>query len=376
MGDPIRVLVADHSAFVRRAVERMLSSMPEISVVGEAATGEEAIALARQLRPDVLILDVDMPEIDGIEALRTIMAEAPTAVLMLSPSTRRGARTALQALEAGAVDFLDRSPGRTEMDIYDLAPQLREKVLAVAGAAMAAADTSAGAGASTAAMPGADASAGAGTAEIPDSPVAPEARSPVSAAQSRYEVVVIGASTGGPRALAEVLAELPPDFPCALVIAQHMPPGFTLTLADRLDRRCALQVREACDGDRIAPGNVLVSPGGAHVEIERRAGRLRLRVDSGPTDLIYRPSVDRLFRSAAEACGPRAVGVVLTGMGDDGSRGLAALRDAGGYTLAESEATAIIFGMPRAAAAAAERVLPLPRIAPFLATLCSPAISS
>lgn len=354
MDDPIRVLIADHSAFVRRALERMLSSEPAFEVVGEAATAEESIALARRLRPDVVILDVAMPDMDGMEALHAIMAEAPTGVLMLSTPSRDGAGATLSALEAGAVDFLDRTGVATEMDIYDLAPQLREKVIAVAGAVVR--------------EPSGGASGSGLVTHLPSMRVRTR---PV---ERPFDVVVIGASTGGPRALAEVLTQLPADFPAGVVIAQHMPPGFTRTLADRLDRRCALEVREAGDGEPIAPGTVLVGAGGAHITVQRRGKRLRVRVDDGPTELIHRPSIDRLFHSAAEACGSRAIGVVLTGMGDDGSRGLGALREAGSYTIAESESTAVIFGMPRAAAAAAERVLPLAEIGPCLTALCAPGL--
>lgn len=352
MSDRVRVVVADHSAFVRRAVERMLSSEPGIDVVGEASTGHEAIAVAIRLRADVVILAVDVPDIDGAEALRAIISRAPAGVLMLSTPTPQGAQITLNALEAGAVDFVDKTGTGSEMDIYDIGAQLREKVLAVAGAAMR--------------QPRPVAAAGLAAAR--------EAAQTARAAETdrQYDVVVIGASTGGPRALAQLLSDLPADFGAGVVVAQHMPPGFTRTLADRLDRRCPLHVREAADGDRILPGIVLVSPGGAHATLERRGKRLRLRVDAGPSELIHKPSVDRLFHSAVDACGARAVGVVLTGMGDDGSRGLAALRAAGSYTISESEATATIFGMPRAAAAAAERVLPLSQIAPFLVSLCAP----
>lgn len=357
MGDRIRVLIADDSPFVRRAVERMLSTTPQIEIVGDAATGTEAIEKTKQLRPDVVILDVNMPEMDGLEALRAIMAEAPTGVLMLSTLTSRGARITISALELGAVDFLDKSSAGTVMDIYGLAPQLREKVIAVAGAAIR--------------EPGA---AAAIDAEPPDSdPAAPSATpaTPSGAAACDYDVVVIGASTGGPRALSEVLSNLPADFGAGIVVAQHMPAGFTQTLADRLDRRSHLAIREAADGDAVLPGEALISPGGTHLTLKRRGGSLVARVDDGPSTLLHRPSVDRLFESAVAACGDRVVGVILTGMGDDGSRGLARIREAGGRTIAESEETAIIYGMPRAAASAAERVLPLPRIADRLVSLCS-----
>lgn len=353
MGDRVRVLIADDSPFMRRAVERMLSSVPEIEIVGDAATGTQAVAMTKQLSPDVVILDVNMPEMDGLEALRAIMAEAPTGVLMLSTLTSEGTRTTMNALELGAVDFLDKGAPGTAMDIYGLAPQLREKVLAVAGATVH--------GPSPLRELGSP----------PPSRAAHPPRVRRATSSCPYDLVVIGASTGGPRAVSEVLTSLPAEFGAGIVVAQHMPPGFTQTLADRLDRRSQLSIREARDGDEVRPGEVLISPGGVHLTIERQGSKLITRLDSRHSELLHRPSVNRLFESAAEACGAGTIGVVLTGMGDDGSRGLARIREVGGRTVAESEETAIIFGMPRAAAPAAERVLPLTRVAPHLVALCA-----
>lgn len=347
MAEPVRVLIADDSAFVRRAVMRMLEPNPDIEVVGTATTGAEALRLTKTLHPDVVILDVNMPELDGLEALQRIMEDAPTGVLMLSTQTKQGARTTLTALELGAVDFLDKTSAGTTMDIYALAPLLREKVLAAAGATVRPLTGEAES-----------------RARRPEPPPVPGRTCP-------FDLVVIGASTGGPRALAEVVSSLPADLGAGVVIAQHMPSGFTQTLADRLDRRSALSVREARDGSTVRPGEVLVAPGGRQARIAREGDALAVRVDDGPSDLLHRPSVDLLFRSAAEAVGSRAVGVVLTGMGDDGALGLRALHDAGAVTFAESESTAVIYGMPRAAAAVADRVLPLPEVGPAVVALCS-----
>lgn len=347
--DPVRVLIVDDSAFIRRAVERMLSDSPAIRVVGAAADGEEALELACNLRPDVIVLDVNMPAMDGLQALERIMQRCPTAVLMMSTLTRAGAATTVRALELGAVDFIDKSQTGTSMDIYQLGPKLRDKVLAVS------------------------------RIDRPPppliSPLPPSraARPPALLTHRRsapIEVVAIGASTGGPRALSEILPQLPDDLGAGLVIAQHMPPGFTATLAERLDERCALEVREAADGDEILPGRALIAPGGQQLRVERVGSRLITRVEPGRPDQLHHPSVDVLLHSTADAAGPRAVGVVLTGMGQDGAAGLRALRDAGARTLAESVETAVIFGMPRAAEPAAERVLPLHRIAVALVELC------
>lgn len=351
MAEQVRVLIVDDSAFVRRAVERMLSGLPDVSVVGTAANGADAVKLVKRLSPDVVILDVNMPELDGLEALQQIMADAPTSVLMMSTLTKEGARTTLRALDLGAVDFVDKTAAGTVMDIYGLGPILREKVRAVAGASLP-----------------------------PSPPTSPrvEVVGPPpperSSQHSAYEVIAIGTSTGGPRALVEVMSHLPAELGAGVVIAQHMPAGFTGTLAERLNKRSSLEVAEAADGDIVRPGLAMIAPGGTQITLERVNGRLVTRVDRSSTDLLHRPSVDRLFHSVAEVSGPRAVGVILTGMGDDGSRGLQALRDAGGRTVAESEETAVIYGMPRAAAEAAEKILPLPAIAPWLTELCGASI--
>ncbi len=332
----VRVLIVDDSAFVRRAVERMLSGMPDVQVVGTASNGVEAVARVKELAPDVVVLDVNMPHLDGLDALRRIMAEAPTNVLMLSTLTSEAAETTLLALELGAVDFIDKSLAGGAMNIYALTPILREKLLTVAGASVARSTPPAT------------------VVEAPE--MAPESGT------SAFELLVIGASTGGPRALTEVLRRLPAWFPVGIVVAQHMPAGFTHTLAERLDRRSPLSVAEAADRNELRPGQVLIAPGGKQIKLERRFGQLVVRVYDGPPDLLYRPSVDLLFESAAATVGSRTIGCILTGMGEDGARGLKQLRDCGGRTVAESEESAVIYGMPRAAATAAEQIVPLQEI--------------
>ena len=354
MADSIRVLIVDDSAFVRRAVERMLAPAPGIRIVGTASNGREAIEQARTLHPDVIVLDVNMPEMDGLEALRHIMAEAPTSVVMLSTLTREWAETTLAALDYGAVDFLDKSSAGTTMDIYALAPALREKVLAAAGAAVTPIEREEE------------------EEEVP-APLREAAASEAPAtAASRYEVVVIGASTGGPRALTELIGSLPASFPTGIVVAQHMPPGFTKTLAERLDQRTPFEVREATQEMRVQPGRVILAPGGQQITLAHEGESVCVHVDAGPSNLLHRPSVDLLFQSTAEVVGDRAVGVVLTGMGDDGARGLRSLRQTGARTIAESERTAVIYGMPRAAAEAAEWILDLKAIAGVLVEIVRP----
>lgn len=348
MSGPVRLLVVDDSAFVRRAVERMAEGWPDVEVVGVASDGLDALELNERLRPEVILLDVNMPEMNGLEALQRIMERAPTAVILMSTLTRAGADVTMRGLELGALDFIDKTWAGNTMDFHSLAPLIREKVLGVAGS---------------------DARAG-GIAEAP-SPVSPPLRLDPATRGCRYELVAIGASTGGPRALSVLVPALPEGFGAAVVVAQHMPPGFTATLAERLDGRSTLEVAEGADGEVLRPGRVLIAPGGHVATVERRGTELVLRARPPDERLLHLPSVDRLLSSVAVACGPRAVGVVLTGMGEDGARGLKELLEAGGRTLVESEETTVIYGMPRAARGAAERVLPLEAIAREIVTLCA-----
>lgn len=338
MRERTEVLVVDDSPFIRRAVQRMLEPLPGVEVVGVATNGSEAIDMAQRLRPDVIILDLVMPEVNGLEAIRGIMETAPTPILVLSSHAEPGAEMTLRALDLGAVDFISKTDASTRMDIYDLAPVLREKVAAMAESRVRPEVKEAG-------------------------DVAPTRPLRTTPSASAYDILALGASTGGPRALASILFGLPENFPAGIVIAQHMPPGFTRTLAERLDRRAAVAVREAADGDRIEPGVALIGVGGRQISVVRDREGLLVRIPSESDRLLHRPSVDLLFHSVAESSGDRAVAAVLTGMGQDGAEGLGAIRAAGGRTFAESEESAIIFGMPRAAAPHAERVLPLDRLA-------------
>jgi len=329
-----RVLVVDDSTFVRKAVERMLGAAPDIEVVGSAADGEEGLALARELQPDVVTLDIKMPRLGGLETLERLMAEQPVRVLLLSSLTQEGAEVTLRGLELGAMEFVDKSSVEP-MSMLSLAEELVTKVRALASARLRR-PLRAGA------------------------IVAPHAPAVVGA-----EVVVIAASTGGPTALQAVVSRLPAGFGAAILVVQHIPRGFTRSLAERLDARSAIPVREAVDGDAVEPGRVLIAPAGIHAKLRRQRGRVRTVLEEEPREALHRPSADVLMASAAEVCGPRAVGVVLTGMGSDGTEGLRAIRKGGGLTLAEAEGTCVIYGMPKAAAAAGvvDRVVPLDRMA-------------
>jgi len=330
----IRVLVVDDSAFVRKAIERMLGTAEDIEVVGLAADGQEGLEKARALQPDVVTLDVRMPRLGGLETLEQLMAERPVPVLLMSTLTQEGAEVTLRGLELGAMDFVDKSSVRP-MSLLSLTEELVAKVRALGGARVRPR--------AKPALPG-----GGETREAP-----------------RAECVVLAASTGGPAALQTVVSGLPAAFPAAILVVQHIPRGFTRSLAERLDARSAIPVREARDGEAVAPGSVLIAPAGVHMKVARREGAVAVVLDEEPRDALHRPSADVLMASAAETYGPLALGVVLTGMGADGTEGLRAIRAKGGLTLAESEETCVIYGMPKAAidAGVVHRAIPLERVA-------------
>jgi two-component system chemotaxis response regulator CheB len=332
----IRVLIVDDSAFVRKALSRMLGGAPDIEVVGAAVDGQDGVEKVLSLRPDVVTLDVKMPRLDGLEALRRIMAECPTPVLLLSSLTGEGADVTLRGLDLGALDFVDKSSVEGHMNLLALADELVEKVRGLAKAHR----------------------------RPPVAPAAAQLPLPEFARQ-RADLVVIGTSTGGPAALQTVIPALPADLSVPVLVVQHMPIGFTRSLAERLDQRSDLVVREARDGEALSPGRVLIAPAGRHLKVHRVQGEPRVLLDYEPLDALHRPSVDVLMQSAARTFGGAVLGVVLTGMGADGVEGLRAIRAAGGRTLAESEDTCVIYGMPKAAieAGVVHRVAALDRIA-------------
>ena len=337
----IRVLIVDDSAFVRQALTRMLAAAPDVDVVGTAADGQEGVQKVLDLRPDVVTLDVKMPRLDGLEALRQIMARCPTPVLLLSSLTSEAGDVTLRGLELGAMDFIDKSTVKGNMNLLDLADELVAKVRALASVPRARL---------VQAPPPLPATA----------PARPRAR------LERAQVVVIGTSTGGPPALQQIIPRLPQKLAASILVVQHMPVGFTRSLAERLDQRSLLPVREAEDGEPLVPGLVLVAPAGRHMKLRRRAGQVpRVWLDDEPQGALHRPSIDVLMAAVARTYGAQVLGIVLTGMGADGVEGLRAIRDAGGRTLAESEESCVIFGMPKAAleAGVAERAVHLSRMA-------------
>ena len=326
---PTRVLIIDDSAFVRKAVASMLRDAADIEVVGAAADGEEGLVKARDLRPDVVTLDIKMPRLGGLEMLERLMAERPVPVLLLSSLTHEGAEVTLRGLELGAMDFVDKSSVEP-MSMLSLAEELLAKVRALGRAGVRA-------------------------------PRRGKARAAAPAEGAGADVVVIAASTGGPSALQTVISGLPASLKATILIVQHIPRGFTQSLAERLNARSALPVREASDGDLLEPGRVILAPAGIHTRFRRRGGRVRVVLDEEPREALHRPSADVAMASAAAIYGARSVGVVLTGMGSDGTEGLRAIQKAAGHTLAESEETCVIFGMPKAAVAAGvvSRIAPI-----------------
>ena len=336
----IRVLVVDDSAFVRQALVRMLASAPDIEVVGTAVDGKDGLEKTLILQPDVVTLDIKMPRMGGLEALRRIMTECPVPVLLMSSLTSEGGEITLRGLELGALDFVDKSSVQGHMNLLSLAEEVKAKVRALARVPRDRVHP-----------------AGGVLLEPPVAPAAPHARG--------AEVVVIGTSTGGPPALQAIIPKLPLGLATAILVVQHMPIGFTRSLADRLDSRSAVPVREAQDGESVAPGVVLIAPAGRHMKVRRRGTVTRVWLDEEPRSALHRPSVDVLMASVAKVYGARSLGVVLTGMGSDGVEGLRAIRQTGGRTFAESEESCVIYGMPKAAveAGVVDRSVPLARMA-------------
>jgi two-component system chemotaxis response regulator CheB len=343
----IRVLVTDDSAFMRQVVTRALESDARFEVVGTAGSGAEAVEQCRKLKPDVVTMDFNMPGMNGAEATRAILAERALPVVMLSAHTQQGAKETLQALDAGAVDFVPKPSGEVSATLGDAKAALIEKLLAASGAnAAAIAPRSA--------------------ARPPVSEPEAARSSPMSSRRmslaGQHRLIVVASSTGGPQALLRVVPYLKLSGRAALVLVQHMPDGFTGALAEQLSEAASFSIREAQAGDLAAPGTALLAPGGSHLLLDR-TGRVQLRLD--PPVHGVRPAADPTLVSAAQCFGARTIGVVLTGMGRDGAKGLAAVKASGGTTLAQDKATSLVYGMPKAAVelGVIDTVSPLDRIA-------------
>ncbi len=339
----IRVLIADDSALMRREIRRILESDPDIEVVAAARNGRDAVEKNRQLEPDVVALDINMPEMDGLTALQYIMMESPRPVVMISSLTQEGALASYEALELGAVDFVGKPGGTISRDIARVGREIIYKIKAAAGANR------------ERLLP----------ARARRRPRRPAARHSVRARPGRRErIVVIGQSTGGPGTIMDILPFLPADLGAPVIIVQHMPATFTPSFAQRLDANCALPFKEAARGDLVEPNHGFLAPGDYHLLLASRgmgkSGAL-IRLSNEPADTLHKPSVDVTMMSVLETYGgPNIVAVLLTGMGADGAEAMVAIRRAGGRTIAEAEETCVVFGMPREAIArgGAEFVLP------------------
>jgi len=347
----IRVLVVDDSASVRQMMTAVLQEDPAIEVMAAAADPFSAARAIQEEVPDVITLDVEMPRMDGITFLRKLMGQCPVPVVMCSSLTEDGSETLLQAMEAGAVDVILKPKIGVADHLAEHNMQIRDVVKAAARARVR--------GRPAGRAVGHRATEQKLTADVMLPP-------PSSRAMSRTTemVLCLGASTGGTEALSEVLRALPANAP-GIVVVQHMPENFTRAFARRLDSLYEVDVKEANDGDAVLRGHVLIAPGGKHTMLERQGARYHVSVREGPLVSRHRPSVDVLFRSAARAAGSNAVGVIMTGMGDDGARGLLEMKQAGAVTFAQDEATSVVFGMPKEAIArgAADYVIPLGQIA-------------
>jgi two-component system, chemotaxis family, protein-glutamate methylesterase/glutaminase len=340
MTQRVRVLVVDDSALIRQLLTTLLSEDPEIEVVGSAPDPHVARERIKALNPDVITLDVEMPNMDGVTFLRKIMALRPMPVVMISTLTQAGADITLEALEIGAVDFIAKPTTNVANAMAELATELQTKVKAAARARV--------------------------RANIPV-PRTPPRTHKVGAGR----IVMIGASTGGVEALKTVLMGLPADCP-PILITQHMPPRFTAAFAERLNRECPMKVSEAAQHDAVEPGHAYIAPGSHHLELVRVGGHYKCSLNEMPPVSGHRPSVDVLFRSAARVAGAAAVGVILTGMGRDGADGLLEMRNAGSTTFGQDEASSLIYGMPRAAfeRGAVVRQYPLTKIADAIMDAC------
>lgn len=351
----IRVIVVDDSALVRSLLAEIINRQPDMECIGTANDPLIAREMIRERNPDVITLDVEMPRMDGIDFLERLMRLRPMPVLMVSTLTQRGAEVTIRALELGAVDFVAKPRVGLASGINALADDIVEKIRIAAAShvhrivAKAAARAAAGA------------DAGAAAAQASAAPAPPLGRI------STEKLIAIGASTGGTEAIKEVLLPMPADAP-AIVITQHMPPGFTTSFAARLDSLCRISVKEAANGERILPGHAYIAPGGTQFRIARSGANYVAVVEDAPPVNRHKPSVEVLFKSVAAVAGRNAYGIMLTGMGNDGAAAMREMKDAGATNYVQDEATCVVFGMPREAIAhgAADEVLPLSQITPAL----------
>ncbi|MCM8855796.1 MAG: chemotaxis response regulator protein-glutamate methylesterase [Candidatus Thiodiazotropha sp.] len=352
MSAKLRVLIVDDSAFFRNRISAALSLADDIEIVGIAANGEEAIERTRTLRPDVITMDVEMPVVDGISAVRKIMAETPTRILMFSALTKEGARETLDALDAGAMDFLPKDMSNLGKGFEESNRYLVERVLAVGHSRLSISRAASGSYRSQVSRPSLSQQA-------------------TIKSGKRPELVAIGASTGGPVALRQVLSALPRNFPLPVMVAVHMPGSFTGAYAERLNSVCAIKVKEATDRTPLVAGECLIAPGGKQMQAERGPSNYQVRISEPLPGQIYHPSVDLMLTSVANSYKDRALGLILTGMGADGLQGAKQLKQMGSNLWSQDEKSCVVYGMPQAVekAGLTDRVLTLDEIGPLLARI-------
>ena len=360
----INVVVIDDSAFMRKSISMMLESDPGIKVVATARDGQDGINKIREFHPDIATLDVEMPVMDGLSALRVIMKEMPLPVIMISSLTSEGAQATLDALDIGAVDFIPKELSYVSVDIKKIKEELIAKVRTIVRSRPRRFRGAGGAGATG--SPGG--AVGSGGAEVPGKGLllhtAPRTGSVwnvPAGAGSRLKAAVLGISTGGPFALLQTIPKLPADFPLGIAIVQHMPPRFTKSLAERLDGLSALHVKEAEEGDVLGQGMVLIAPGGHHMTFRRKGADIAACIGTEPSSTLYRPCADIMITSAVEVFNAPLLGIIMTGMGKDGLEGLRRLKAKGGVVIAQDEESCVVYGMPRAAVddGIADAILPL-----------------
>jgi two-component system chemotaxis response regulator CheB len=376
--DKIRVLVTDDSAFMRKVISDILSSDPDIEVVDRAKNGLECIEKVKKLNPDVVTLDIEMPVMNGLEALELLMAQHPVPVVMLSSLTKEGADATIHALESGAFDFVTKPSGPISLDIHKVAEGIIEKVKEAARSRLKRMPLF---GRWQSRLPSSDPAWSAVKPAAPQAPTrVPPAPNPSLAergaqmpnGKAAAKLVALGTSTGGPKALQTVLTAIPAHFPAPIVIVQHMPAGFTKSLAQRLDTLSAIRVTEAEDGQELEAGTAYIAPGGYHLEVQQVNGMLKAHLHQAEPRGGHRPSVDVLFESVSQLTNVDKWAIIMTGMGSDGTKGLKLMKERGPVTsIMEDESTCVVFGMPRAAiqAGLADHVVPLEKIAELLCRL-------
>lgn len=339
----VRVLVVDDSAFMRTALSRMIVSEVEFEVVGTASNGDEALKKIDSLNPDVVTLDIEMPGLNGLETLRKIMAHSPRPVIMVSAATDKDAEDTFKALASGAFDYVPKQLSRASLDIFHIREDLIRKIRAAAASRRSPTKTE----------------------PLRKPPKPSHSGWDIAIKEMPPAIVAVGSSTGGPKALQEILPRFPRDFPVPILVVQHMPPGFTAAFAQRLDSLCAVAVREAVHREAIEPGVVYVAPAGRHMKVDRQHGsRITICLDDQPADSLHVPSVDVTMKSVARRYKNLAVGVILTGMGSDGAEGMEAIYRWGGLTIGQDETTSTVYGMPKACAelGVLSRIVPLSEI--------------